>query len=369
MATTSINELVNQVDSFLQRKTLEDDASVLSVADRPKKMLEDTMTPGEAKLVRSQKCVEVAVHGQTTVQFSLEDLETKFGKENGTSRVTIPSTDMLIHHARTPLHETQQDVLEELTEKFAEMSKPREEKLMKKETKIEEQIKEFTENRQTADETIERVANQAEDSVILSPNRVVRRKMEEQISNALNETSSAAMKDKIMLALQKILHEGIDNHLVSQDKVTKSKWGTITNRRGNVGENKTAARVNQVLEEFQGMSVSGMKTDSFLRHFLDKLNIKLTYHNTIDARTGRRIISNEVEHDLISTWLEQDMLVFNMIEVKTAEFRPWAPPDKGRQAQAIIRLAQKALRQIVKGMLTFKEVFPDILEQDIKKIR
>jgi hypothetical protein len=64
----------------------------------------------------------------------------------------------------------------------------------------------------------------------------------------------------------------------------------------------------------------GMKTHTYLYHFLENMKIKLTYHNTLKK-------SNEVEHDHISAWLEQDTLVITMIESKTREIKPWLPVD------------------------------------------
>ena len=80
--------------------------------------------------------------------------------------------------------------------------------------------------------------------------------------------------------------------------------------------------------------------------------------------------TNEVEHDNISTWLEQDMLVINMIEVKTTEVKPWAStPDPGRRAQAAVKHATDGFQQLVKDFKTFKELFPDISGPGWNKIR
>ena len=117
------------------------------------------------------------------------------------------------------------------------------------------------------------------------------------------------------------------------------------------------------------MSVMGIKTDTFLSDFLAKLHLKLTHCNTRDPTTGRITKTNEVEHDHVSTWLEEDTLVLNMIEIKTTELRPWAPPDQARRARAAVEHVKAALLQIIRNMLTFKELFPDILDEDMKKIR
>ena len=153
---------------------------------------------------------------------------------------------------------------------------------------------------------------------------------------------------------------------MSKNKDSKARWGAMVNRRGLLGENKVAAAINQALWQFEGMSVMGMKTYTFLVEILEKLNLKLTYQN---SKKGKIKKVNEVEHDNISTWLEQDKLVVNIIEIKTTEVKPWAPGDQARKAEAAVTHVKAALLQIIKDMLTFKELFPDILEEDMKMIR
>ena len=84
-----------------------------------------------------------------------------------------------------------------------------------------------------------------------------------------------------------------------------------------MGENKVAMAMNQVMEEFGGMSVVGMKTHSYLYDFLERLNIKLTYSVSKNAKTKKVEELDEVEHDHISTWLEEDALVVNLVQCKT----------------------------------------------------
>ena len=114
---------------------------------------------------------------------------------------------------------------------------------------------------------------------------------------------------------------------------------------------------------------SDLGPDTFLRGVLSKLGIQLTHKNTRDPVTGRLQKTDEVEHDMITTWLEKDKLVVNMFETKTSECRPWALADQGKKTQAAVTHAKDALKQIVKGLVTFKELFPDVLEEDMKKIR
>ena len=88
--------------------------------------------------------------------------------------------------------------------------------------------------------------------------------------------------------------------------------------------------MNEAMAEFIGMSVMGMKTHSFLYKILDKLNIKLTYNHPRDPVTGKMLKNNEVEHDQVSTWLEEEELVVNFVQCKTMEVKPWTPLFKTR---------------------------------------
>ena len=60
---------------------------------------------------------------------------------------------------------------------------------------------------------------------------------------------------------------------MTKNKVAKAKWGVMFNRQGQLGENITAAAVNQELEAYQGMSVMGLRTHTYLCYFLEKLNL------------------------------------------------------------------------------------------------
>ena len=130
-----------------------------------------------------------------------------------------------------------------------------------------------------------------------------------------------------------------------------------------------ALAINQVMEEFGGMSVVGMKTHSYLYDFLEKLNIKLTYSVSKNAKTKKIEKLDEVEHDHISTWVEEDELVVNLVQVKTMEVKPWNPPDQKRVGEAAFEHAKHGLLQILKDAITFKELLPDILENQMRKIR
>jgi hypothetical protein len=364
MATTKgIQELANVVDSFLYKTIPEDEDSVFQEVKI--KMLQDTMTAEEARMMRTTECVEVTVHGQTTESLTIEGLEKRFEKESGHIRTTIPSTDILEHQwkAGLPLHVTQEDALAEFADEFSQVFTPRMNILQLKEKDIKEQVEKMSDtNIQTLDETVTNIIIIAEAIVVLNtPNPMVRKKMERETRAALLEVDIQSQVAKMMQNFGNILHEGVDREVLFKNKAVKAKWGAILNRRGTIGENKVAAAINQALEDHQGMSVMGIKTDTFLSEFLFKLHLKLTHCNTRNPTTGRITKTNEVEHDNVSTWLEEDTLVFNMIEIKATELRPWAPPDQARRARAAVEHVKAALLQIIRNMLTFKELFPDIL--------
>jgi hypothetical protein len=243
-----------------------------------------------------------------------------------------------------------------------------EEKIEEKEAMIDEELDSMTKG-QTAKQTADKISDLVMDAVIVdnstsSPNTPVKKKMRREIEEVLINVDGSKKKARIIEVLHSILHQGVDMNLRKS-----RKWGTILNRRGQIGENRTMAAINQAVEEFMGISVMGMKTHSYLLEFLEKLNITLSYHNTRDPVTGRVINSNEVEHDGIVTWVEKDVLVVTSVESKTKEFKPWAPSNQEERSAAAIKHATHALKQVLKDFMTFKEIFLDIQKVMMQKIR
>lgn len=356
-SSTALHELVLQVDSFLG-----------------KGMLEDTLTAEEVQLMRAQDVLEVTVHGQTTEMISIEGLEEKFQTERGSTRVTIPNRDILEHQwkAGLTLDVTTKDVLDKLSNAYNEMYLKKDEVLKKEERQLDNQLQEFANCNQTADVTAKQITNIFESAVFVgSPNPDVKRKIERKMHDSLKEVDTAAQKSMIMMELRGVLQEGVENHMLTKDVTTKSMWGALNNRRGQVSENKVALAMNQALQEFGGMSVSGLKTHTHLCDIFDKLKIDLTHKNTKNPKTGKIQTTSEVELDNISTWLEQDTLVVNIVETKTSELKPWktVDPAKKLKDQVSTRLAKDAYKQIVKSVKTFKEMYPDVLNSSMIKIR
>ena len=356
MATTGIQEISNQVDSFISRG-----------------MLEETLTDEEVKTLRNLEVIEVIVHGQTTEKLSIEGLEGKFLKDTGGTRLTVPNNDILQHQsrARFPLNVTSEDILRELTDLYASIYKPQDARIKQEEVSLDSELKALIEGRQSVQEATDNIVAQFADIVIFDkPNiPLIKAKMNRKVNEALGQGADAR-KRTILSTLRNILRDGAEREVLFKNKTAKAKWGALNNRRGQLGENKTAAAVNQVLEDYQGMSVMGLKTHTHLYNILEKLNIQLAYINTKNSLTGKILTTNEVEHDNVSSWLEEDALVLNMIQVKTTEAKPWAPAlSQARRQQVAVSKVKESLLQIEKDFRTFKKLFPDMSASAMKMIR
>jgi hypothetical protein len=58
-----------------------------------------------------------------------------------------------------------------------------------------------------------------------------------------------------------------------------------------------------------------------------------------------------------------------MVESKTREFKPWAVTGQKENAKAAVEHAKKALQQLLKDFITFKEIFPDLTKTMLTSIR
>ena len=334
-----------------------------------KQMRQNSKTKEEIEALRAKVCAEVTIQGDNIQKMTVEDLEKRFQQQqeqpNTASMLTIPSTDILQWKASFPLQETSEQVLAELHTKYKEMFKQGDDKIKQEEARIDDEIL-LIGNGQDVKQTASNIVDMVEDAVIdaaASPDSPVRKKLRREVEKALEGTDR---KTELFGVLRNILHEGTDIHVRNLDK---TKWGMMVNRRGQVGENKTVAAINQAVEGFVGMSVMGMKTHSYLHDFINKLGIKMTYMNTLDPVTGRVKKTNEVEHDFIMTYLEDNRMTVTMVESKTKEYKPWALSDKAENAKAAVEHAKKALQQLLKDFITFKEILPDIDTSLLKNIR
>ena len=188
------------------------------------------------------------------------------------------------------------------------------------------------------------------------------------------EEDMASQKTRIMEAIQSSLLGEAEKEVLLKNQTLRLKWGAVKNRTRNIKENRTAAAVSQALEEFQGMTVSNSKISKVLSWFLELLGIdvdpEMTHKDTTDPVTGERLRTDEGEIGHISTWVDQDKLVINIMEVKTSDVKPWAPEkDQKRKAEVGLSQAMDGLEQIVKDFKTFKMMFPDIAANNWEKLR
>ena len=185
------------------------------------------------------------------------------------------------------------------------------------------------------------------------------------------EEELAGQKTRITEAIKSSLLGEAEKEVLLKNQALRLRWGAVKNRTRNIKENRTAAAVSQALEEFQGMTVINSKAS---KGFLEQLGIHLdpemTNQDTTDPVTGERLRTDEGEIGHISTWVDQDKLVINIIEVKTSDVKPWAPEkDQKKRAEAAVCQAMDGLEQIVKDFKTFKMMFPDIAANDWEKLR
>lgn len=189
--------------------------------------------------------------------------------------------------------------------------------------------------------------------------------MGREIGKAIDAENNDDKKNGTIEAIKVTYAQGIELALISENK---AKWGALNNRRGQIGENKTAAAMAHVLDPFLGIGITGMKTHTFLAKFLQSLNIQLTYRNEYDPVTKKMTKANEVEHDNVSTWIDNDSFVLAVVQSIVMEIKP-SKSNLANETQAAVKHATMALNQVLKDLITFKEMFPDISESMLKKIR
>ena len=74
--------------------------------------------------------------------------------------------------------------------------------------------------------------------------------------------------------------------------------------------------------------------------------------------------TTKVEQDNVSTFMEQNKLVVNIIESKTSEYKPWAPTlSQAGRSQAAVKHSKDGMTQLIKDFKIFKEIFPDFQRQ------
>ena len=238
--------------------------------------------------------------------------------------------------------------------------------LQKEEGDIEEELQKMFKKEQSEEVTVDKIIN-----LVFTPvNNKLKQKIQRGLLNiAQAQPHNAHMKNEMMANMRGTLFHSAENMLLVKNPKTKKQWGAVINRWGQKAENSVAFAINQVMDQFWGISVTGMKTHTHLEKLLAVLNINLTYGNYTDPNTGIKI-TNEVEHDLISTCLLSDALVVNLVQTKTLQYKPWAPPpDTVMMMKEIVSKVKDALKQTKKDLVAFNEIFPDLTPKNIQNIR
>ena len=340
-----------------------------------KEMPVNTKTQEEIEAFQKKKSISVTIQGTNTELLSLEGLEAKFKQENDPcNRVCVPSTDILEWKGRCPLSKTTRDVEEMMKNEYKNLFSDGENKIKEKEALIDAELEHFMETNNTS-ETANKIAEISADAVIITiaatkkkqkktgaNSSPVKEKIKREVMKILEEVPYNEQKKKIHEELKKNLHTGIDQKLTNTPE-----WGIFKNRRGQIGENRTIAAMNDAVESFGGFSVSGMKTHSYLPNLIQGLGINLTYKNTTDK--DGKMEFHEVEHDGVITFIEKDRLTVNVVQSKTNQLRYLEEASQEERRQAAHDHCTEALKQVHKDMITFKELFPDISTQMMDKIR
>ena len=249
MDLKGVESLIVQIDSFLKNK----------ITKNPR-------SEGNIETFRQTNAIEVTIHGNTTDKVNICWLEERFRSE-GDHRRVVPSHDILQYHAKFPLHETSEGFLEELHKKFEKRMDLAETTIFEKLPLINEQVSSNETNKVIAQNIMK---------MFHMPNESVKKQLIREIETALDNHDEEVKRTEIIQALKVTMAQGIEINLKSENK---AKWGALNNRRGQIGENRTAAAMANVLESFMGISVMGMKTHTFLAKFLESLDIQLTYCN------------------------------------------------------------------------------------------
>ena len=348
-----IQEINNELGSFLAKEMV-----------RPGKH------PEEVVEWRSQKCIKYTVHANTTRMISITDIEDMYQEQiRDKLRTTIPSQDILVHHAALPLSVTSADGMKRLKEEFAAVAQPREEQLANLGPDIQSELDNLANNKQTEHETAAKVVDLTLSTVSFGKKKEnIKYNLVRQVLRIIQDETGTVRKQAILDALIQFLHRGIElTHLKKKSELGKL-WGALNNRRGAIAENETAIALNQELQHLQGISLTGLKTHSCLSSTLDKLGITLTHRNEVDPETGEFWI-NEAETDYLSTWMEEGTYVVNMMQTKLLEERPWSTPGKAKLMEDTIAHALLCFKQLKKDMRSFKEIFPEFTPEDFSKIR
>ena len=312
---------------------------------------------GEITEMRETKSIEVIIEGGKMEKFSLEEFEIKFEAENGGRRILFPSNPPDFTLKGTEL-------LEGLTKSFGDnVDQIVRERLMKGESKLEEALEKLEKQSESVDATIANLVAYFENVVIVDAlNPDMTKNLKREIGEAvIGGGNKVELKMKLSKILASAISESVDSELLVRNRKAAGAWEIVNNQRGKVGENIVSMAVNQLMVQFLGMTVVGLRSHPCpLAEILNGLNLEMGGEN---SQAGKK------ERGLIFTWLEEDVLVINMVQTTMLKQKPWRLEYQEKKQQTAADEVQGCLNQLLRDLKTFKELFPDITDIDMKSIR
>ena len=309
---------------------------------------------GEITEMRETESIEV-LEGGKMEKFSLEKFEIKFEAENGGRRILFPSNKPDFTLKGTELLEGLAKSFGDIVEQIVR------ERLVKGESRLEEELEKL--GKQSVDATIANLVAYYENVVIVDAlNPDTRKKLKRDIGEAvIGGGNKVELKMKLSKILASAISESVDSELLVRNRKAAGAWEIVNNQRGKVGENIVSMAVNQLMVQFLGMTVVGLRSHPCpLAEILNGLNLEMGGEN---SQAGKK------ERGLIFTWLEEDVLVINMVQTTMLKQKPWRLEYQEKKQQTAADEVQGCLNQLLRDLKTFKELFPDITDIDMKSIR
>ena len=321
-----------------------------------KEMFVNGKQADEIREMRERECNDVLIDGETREKVNLETLEIKFEAENGGQRISFPSNLSQQMEGDCTLKGT--ELLGGLTKSFRDIVNPIvKERLMKEESKLEEELERLGKQSQSVDATIANLLAHFDNLVIIeAPNPDVRKRLRRDIGEVvIGGGNKVELETKLTTILTSILGEALEYELLVRNSKAAGAWEIVNNQRGKIGETMVLKAVDQLMDQFLGMTV--MKSHlTPSAELLKGLRLEMNGEN---PQTGKK------EHGLIFTWLEEDVLVINMVQTKMLEEKPWRMENQETATEEV----KYCLNQLLRDLKTFKELFPDFTDIDMKCIR
>ena len=253
------------------------------------------------------------------------------------------------------------ELLDGLTKSFRDIVDPIvKERLMKEDIKIEEELEKLGEQSQSVEATLANLLAHFDNLVIMEvPNQDMRKRLKRDIGEVvIGGGNRVELKTKLTTILTSVLGEALEYELLVRNRKAAGAWEIVNNQMGKIGEVNLSKAVNQLMNQFLGMTV--MKSHlTPSAELLNELNLEKEGENSADSQTGKK------EHGLIFTWLEEDVLVINMVQTRMLEEKPWRMENQETATEEV----KCCLNQLLRDLKAFKKLFPDFTDIDMKSIR